>query len=83
MSGRLLPLPRIRVERKDFTKMNIFTKLINFLKEVKQELAKVSWSSREELIGATIAVIVVTSIMAVYIGIIDLVLSKILSVMFK
>jgi preprotein translocase subunit SecE len=64
-------------------KMNIFTKTIKFLKEVKQELGKVSWSNREELIGSTVVVIVITSFTAVFIGIIDLMLSKILSVVFK
>ena len=53
------------------------------MKEVRQELGKVAWSSRQELIGATAVVIVVTLIMAVYIGVIDLVLSKALSVIFK
>jgi len=63
--------------------MSIFNKIINFFREVKQELSKVSWSTRQELVGSTIAVIVVTSIMAAYIGIIDVALSKILSVMFR
>lgn len=63
--------------------MNIITKPINFLKEVKVELTKVSWSTREELIGATGVVIVITAIMAVFIGTVDVLLSKILSVVFK
>ena len=63
--------------------MNIFRKIINFLKEVKQELSKVSWSTRQELIGSTFVVIVITSIMASFIGLIDLFLSKLLSLLFK
>ena len=63
--------------------MNIFRKTINFLKEVKQELSKVSWSTRQELIGSTFVVIVITSIMAAFIGLIDLFLSKLLSLLFK
>ncbi len=63
--------------------MGILSKPINFLKEVRQELAKVSWSTRHELIGSTVVVIVVTSIMAVFIGIIDLFLSKMLRLIFK
>ncbi len=58
-------------------------KIKAFLLEVKQELSKVSWSTRQELMGATVVVIVVTSIMAVYIGIVDLGLSKVLSIIFK
>ena len=63
--------------------MNIFKKAINFLKEVKIELSKVSWSNRQELIGSTFVVIIITSITALFIGLIDLFLSKILSLVFK
>ena len=60
-----------------------FTKIKKFLIEVRNELTKVHWSTRQELIGATAVVITITSIMAVYIGIIDVVLSKLLSLLFK
>lgn len=63
--------------------MNLFNKIINFTKEVKQELTKVSWSSREELIGATTVVITITAILTVFIGAIDLVLSGFLSRIFR
>lgn len=63
--------------------MNIFKKAINFFKEVRQELGKVSWSNRQELIGATFVVITVTFIMAVFIGVVDIMLSKALSILFK
>jgi len=51
-------------------------KLIKFLKEVKIELAKVSWPKREELWESTMIVIVVSLIMAVFIGVVDLLLSR-------
>ena len=63
--------------------MNIFTKSVNFLKEVKIELRKVSWSTRDELIGSTFVVIVITGFIAVFIGAIDIFLSKALSMFFK
>jgi preprotein translocase subunit SecE len=56
---------------------------MQFFQEVKQELHKVSWPSRQELIGSTYVVIVITGIMALYIGIIDIFLSKFLSVVFR
>jgi preprotein translocase subunit SecE len=62
--------------------MNIFKKPIGFLKEVRQELGKVSWSTRQELIGSTFVVIVITVILAVFIGIADLFLSRVLSLVF-
>ncbi len=63
--------------------MNIFKKITGFLKEVKIELNKVSWSTRQELIGSTVVVIAVTFIMAVFIGLIDILLSHILRLVFK
>ena len=61
----------------------ILQKPVNFLREVKQELSKVSWSTRQELMGATVAVIAITSILAVFIGVVDIFLSKVLTLMFK
>lgn len=60
-----------------------FEKIKKFLLEVKTELGKVSWSTRQELAGSTVVVITLTIFAAIYIGIIDLVLSKILSLMFR
>ncbi|MFA5275516.1 MAG: preprotein translocase subunit SecE [Candidatus Omnitrophota bacterium] len=63
--------------------MNILAKPINFVKEVRAELGKVAWSTKQELISSTAVVIVTTAIVAVFIGIIDLLLSKFLSLLFK
>ncbi len=63
--------------------VNILAKPVNFLKEVRSELSKVSWSTREELLASTGLVIVVTALMTVFIGIVDLGLSKFLSAIFK
>jgi preprotein translocase subunit SecE len=63
--------------------MNIFKKISNFIKEVKVELGKVSWSTRRELMASTMVVIVVTFMMAVFIGLIDIFLSNILRVLFR
>jgi len=63
--------------------MSIIQKPVIFIQEVKQELSKVSWSTRKELLGATAVVIVVTAILAVYIGIVDLILSGALQRLFR
>jgi preprotein translocase subunit SecE len=60
-----------------------YEKIKRFILEVRIELTKVSWSTRQELMGATIVVITITSIIAVFIYIIDIFLSKILSILFK
>jgi len=63
--------------------MNIIAKPVNFLKEVRAELSKVAWSTREELFASTIVVIVVTVILGIFIGLIDGALSKVLTILFK
>ncbi len=56
-----------------------FAKIKKFLTEVKVELSKVSWSSRSQLAGATGVVVALTLILTVYIGIVDLGLSRLLT----
>jgi len=60
-----------------------YQKIKGFLLEVKLELSKVSWSTRKELLASTVLVITVTGKMAIFIGIVDLGLSRFLSVVFK
>ena len=50
-------------------------KITKFLKEVVSELRKVTWPSKDELIGSTIVTIVVSLIVAVFIGIVDRILT--------
>ncbi|OGX05112.1 MAG: preprotein translocase subunit SecE [Omnitrophica bacterium RIFCSPLOWO2_12_FULL_50_11] len=53
----------------------MFGKIGTFLGESKQELAKVTWPTRHELLGSTLLVIVVTFLVAAFIFAVDLVLS--------
>jgi len=46
-------------------------KIKKFLKEVVAELRKVTWPTKDELIGSTIVTIVVSLIVAVFIGVVD------------
>ena len=57
----------------------MFKKLIKFLREVKLELRKVSWPSRKEISGSTGVVIVSIIIMSIYLGILDLVFQRIMT----
>ncbi|MCM8774563.1 MAG: preprotein translocase subunit SecE [Candidatus Omnitrophica bacterium] len=47
------------------------------------ELKKVSWPAREDLISASVLVIVVISILTLYIAIIDIGLSKLIELFLK
>ncbi len=61
----------------------LIAKPIKFLKEVKVQLTKVSWPTKDELIGATAVVIVITAITAVFVGVVDLIFSRLLSWVFR
>ena len=52
-------------------------KAIQFLSEVKGEVKKVTWPSRKEAMGGTAVVLLVVLIMAIFLGLVDLLLSKI------
>ena len=49
--------------------------IVQFIRETRQELKKVSWPSRGELMDSTTVVIFTTFLMAAFIGTIDFVLS--------
>jgi len=53
----------------------MFEKIKNFLKEVKLELSKVTWSSKQELVGSTVIVILFSFIVSIFIGGVDKILS--------
>jgi len=66
--------------------MNIvrfFGRIPAFLREVKEELRKVSWSKRKDLIDATIVVLVGTALLTIFIAVCDTVLSRFLQVLIK
>lgn len=52
----------------------------NFLGEVKTEIKKVNYPSKEELIGSTWVVIITVIVIGIFLGIIDFLLSRALKV---
>ncbi|HDH53587.1 MAG TPA: preprotein translocase subunit SecE [Nitrospirae bacterium] len=61
----------------------MFGKIKDFFREVKIELKKVVFPSREEVIGSTKVVVVLVLIVAVFLGLIDLVLSKLIGMVVR
>ena len=55
----------------------MIAKAIQFLHEVKGEVKKVTWPSKKEALGGTAVVLVVVFVMALFLGLVDLLLSKI------
>ena len=58
-------------------------KIIQYLKEVRNELVKVVWPSRQETIRMTLIVIAFSVGVAVFLGAIDIGLTKLLEVSFN
>jgi len=58
--------------------MNIFTKIVTFLKEVRLEMKKVNWPTREETIRYTLIVIGISLAVAVFLGGLDILFQLVL-----
>ncbi len=61
----------------------MFGKVGGFFSETKQELAKVNWPTRDELIGSTMLVIVVTLILSVLVFFIDVALGFLMRIVIR
>ncbi|RLA91673.1 MAG: preprotein translocase subunit SecE [Deltaproteobacteria bacterium] len=55
-------------------------KVFQFLKEVRAESRRVTWASRREIMAATAVVLIVVFLSALYLGIVDLILSALIRV---
>ncbi len=58
----------------------MFKKITNYLKDVRVEMAKVSWPTREELKESTIIVIILSLILAIFVFTVDTGLTSILKI---
>jgi preprotein translocase subunit SecE len=56
---------------------------VQFFREVKVELQKVTFPTRQETVGSTIVVLVLTIIMGVYLGFSDYILAKIVKMLLQ
>lgn len=62
---------------------NIFNKINNFIKEAIAELKKVIWPTKKELKNSTIVVITTIIIASIFIGLIDIFFTKVLTLFMK
>jgi preprotein translocase subunit SecE len=54
-----------------------------FLREVRAEMEKVSWPGRQEVQAATMVIIALVVLLAVFIGAVDYVVSRVLGLFFR
>jgi preprotein translocase subunit SecE len=55
----------------------MFSKAIEFLVEVRAEVKRVTWPTRREAMGGTAVVVFVVLVMALFLGIVDAILSRV------
>jgi len=60
-----------------------YKEAIQFFREVKVELQKVTFPTRQETVGSTIVVLVLTFIIAVYLGFSDWALARIVKMLLQ
>ena len=63
--------------------MSVKDKVVKYWQETQLELKKVAWPSREEMIGSTMATIVISSLIAAFIWVVDMGISKAVISLFK
>jgi len=62
---------------------SVISKIKRFLKEVEIELKRVTWPSRKELYGSTVVVLLMVFALAVFIGFVDIILSRIVALILR
>jgi preprotein translocase subunit SecE len=56
---------------------------VQFLKEVRVELKKVTWPQRNEIMGSTVVVIAASFAVAFFLGFVDLILQRVLGLILQ
>lgn len=63
--------------------MNIFNRIKKYILEVVTEMKRVSWAKRKELLSTTVVVIILSFIMAIFVGFFDFIFSTILRLVIR
>ena len=75
-------LPRKKIST-GLNKDGYIEKTLQYLREVKAELKKVTWPSRQQTLGSTVVVIVIVMIISAFLGIADMSLSGLIRLVFQ
>jgi preprotein translocase subunit SecE len=63
--------------------MEFLTRLREFFQEVAAEFRRVNWPSRQEVAASTVVVLVVVLVLSMYLGAVDVALSRLVGVILK
>jgi preprotein translocase subunit SecE len=61
----------------------IMQKMMQYLKDVRAEMIKVTWPAKNELFGATMLVIVLSLLMAIFVYACDQVINKVVGLLLQ
>lgn len=64
-------------------KTNFLTATMQFLREVKVELKKVTWPSRKQTIGSTAVVLALVMLISLFLGVVDVGLSNLIRIVLQ
>jgi preprotein translocase subunit SecE len=64
-------------------KTNFLTASMQFLREVKVELKKVTWPSRKQTIGSTAVVLALVMLISLFLGVVDVGLSNLIRIVLQ
>jgi preprotein translocase subunit SecE len=67
----------------DKEKNSYLDRVLQFLREVKIELKKVTWPSRKQAVGSTVVVIILVIIISLFLGVVDIGLSSLVRVVLQ
>jgi preprotein translocase subunit SecE len=62
---------------------DLFKRIRNYLADVWAEMRKVSWVQRKELFTTTLVVIIFSTVLALFIGAVDFIFSRLLGIVLK
>ena len=63
--------------------MELLNKIREFFHDVLVEFRKVTWPSRREVVGSTTVVIVVVLVLAVFLAVVDITLSRLIGLILR
>ena len=63
--------------------MSVKENVLRYWTETQLELKKIAWPTREEIVGSTVATIVISSLVAAFIWVVDMGVSKAVIALFK
>jgi preprotein translocase subunit SecE len=83
LTGFMAAVVLLEWNKMDFSIKEKFEATKQFLREVKTELKKVTWPSRKDTLSGTLVVLVAVFIIAIFLGIVDSVLSNAIKELLK